>query len=152
LSHAPPSALAERKAYLAELVRSADENADLLESAIGASYAGVRLPPRLQALLRGQMRKLRMAIDAETRSVSGAPRPSIHAATGKGPERRVLVSTQSCMGSHSATVAMSLSSSRKSPTISRLEPGKCNVMPTSSGARREPTPPSSCSPVARDPS
>jgi hypothetical protein len=87
LENAPPTAAADRRAFIALLLRGADENADLAEATISTSYAGVRVASRLQAILRGQLRKVRTAVDAEARGLS-AP---THATTVKATERIVLV-------------------------------------------------------------
>ncbi|MDB4997247.1 MAG: hypothetical protein JWM74_4679, partial [Myxococcaceae bacterium] len=87
LENAPPTAAADRRAFIATLLRGAEENADLAEATLSTSYAGVRVAPRLQAILRGQLRKLKTAVDAEARAL-GAPS---HAATVKATERIVLV-------------------------------------------------------------
>jgi hypothetical protein len=87
LDHAPPKAAADRRAFIVELLRGAEENADLAEATITTSYAGIRVAPRLQAILRGQLRKVRTVVDAEAH---GLGEPS-HAATVKATERIVLV-------------------------------------------------------------
>ncbi len=87
LSHSVPSTAAGRKAFLSDELRGADENAELLDATLTGSYAGVRVAPRLQAMLRGQMRKVREAVDMEAR----APSVGTHALLIKTTERLVLV-------------------------------------------------------------
>ncbi len=87
MSHDPPAAAKDRRSFIVELVHGADENADLLDATLSGAYAGVRVPARLAALLRGQMRKLRTAVDAEVH----APGTATHVATVKATERMVLV-------------------------------------------------------------
>ncbi len=54
--------MSTKKAFLAEELRAQDENAELLEATLSTSYAGLHVAGRLQAMLRGQMRKVREAI------------------------------------------------------------------------------------------
>ena len=82
-----PAAGEARKVYVAELVEAADADGDLVDSVLSASYAGLRLPGRLQAMLRAQQRKLDDAVRAHARSTSGATL----AALVKQNERFVLV-------------------------------------------------------------
>jgi hypothetical protein len=83
---APPEATA-RAGYLqaAQTLYTGDEHA--VDAAATGSYAGLRLPGRLQAMLRGQLRKLREAVDKEKR----VPNVDTHAALVKASERLVLV-------------------------------------------------------------
>jgi hypothetical protein len=86
MAHEVPPA-ADRPAFVRELIKGADQAADSLEAIMSTSHAGLRLPSRLQAILRGQMRKVRTAVDAEARS----PTAAAHQATVKATERIVLV-------------------------------------------------------------
>jgi hypothetical protein len=83
---APPDATA-RASYLtaAQTLFASDDHA--LDAAATGSYAGVRLPGRLQAMLKGQLRKLHEAVDKEKR----VPNVDTHAALVKASERLVLV-------------------------------------------------------------
>ncbi|WP_394840031.1 DUF4175 domain-containing protein [Pendulispora rubella] len=87
IGHEIPKAPADRKVYTRDLLKGADDSADFLEATLSGSYAGARVPSRLQAILRGQMRKVRLAVDAEVR----APNKAKHDATVKATERIVLV-------------------------------------------------------------
>lgn len=82
-----PTANEARKVYVAELVEAADADGDLVDSVLSASYAGVRLPGRLQAMLRAQQRKLDDAVRVHARATSSATL----AALVKQNERFVLV-------------------------------------------------------------
>lgn len=64
---------------------AADESA--VEATLVASYAGLRIPSRLASMIRGQMRKVREAMDAEARA-AGAP---THAKLVTATEKLVLV-------------------------------------------------------------
>jgi hypothetical protein len=77
----------DRKAMLAEDVRLADEGSELLETTVATSYAGVRVPSRLGAMLRGRMRKVKDATNNQLRSPSTTARTNVVKAT----ERMVLV-------------------------------------------------------------
>jgi hypothetical protein len=94
LGHDVPTDAAERKAFLARELKGAEDNADLLEATLTSTYAGVRVPARLQAMLRGQMRKVKDAVANEARTASG---PS-HAAVVKASERLVLVADAIVLG------------------------------------------------------
>ena len=87
MAHAVPGAAAERAEFVRELVKGADALSGAMESTLTGSYAGARIPSRLSAILRGQMRKVRTAVDAEAR----APSAARHAETVKATERIVLV-------------------------------------------------------------
>lgn len=87
MAHAVPTVAAERAEFVRELVKGADAVSDAIEATLAGSYAGTRIPSRLQAILRGQMRKVRLAVDAEAR----APIAAKHAETVKATERVVLV-------------------------------------------------------------
>jgi hypothetical protein len=87
LGHEVPADAADRKAFLERLIRGSEENAELLEATLTSAYAGVRVPPRLQAMLRGQMRKVKDAVATEARGATVAT----HAAVVKATERLTLV-------------------------------------------------------------
>ena len=90
IAHDPPAAsapAAERRAFIAEELRRAEENRELLDATLSSSYAGVRVPGRLQAMLRGHMRRVREASNAE---VKAATAPN-HAALLRATERLTLV-------------------------------------------------------------
>ena len=87
LQHPIPKALGERKAMLADEGKTVDDDAELLDATVSEAYAGVRVPGRLQALLRGQMRKVREAMTQEARVAS----PQTHAALVKASEKITLV-------------------------------------------------------------
>lgn len=82
-----PPAGEPRKHYVAELVQGAEADMDLMDSVLGASYAGLRVPGRLQAMFRAQSRKLDDAVRAHAR----APSAASLAALTKQNERFVLV-------------------------------------------------------------
>ena len=87
MSHALPSDITKLRAMLADEIKGADEDAELLDATLTGTYAGVRIAGRLQAMLRGQMRKVRVAMDAEARGASA----TTHGALVKATERMVLV-------------------------------------------------------------
>ncbi len=87
LSRAMPTDPKVRRELLDADAKLADENADLMETTLTSSYAGVRIPSRLGAMLRGRMRKLKEAVGNQGRSPSTASR----AAVVKATERMVLV-------------------------------------------------------------
>jgi hypothetical protein len=87
LGHDVPSGAKDRASFLAEEVKGGDENADLLERTLSASYVGLRVAGRLAAMLRGQMRKVRDALNREVRAPTGAT----HTALVRTSERLVLV-------------------------------------------------------------
>lgn len=87
MAHPVPADLKERRAFLDHEAKLADDNGDLLETTLTSSYAGVRIPGRLSAMLRGRMRKVKEAIGNEARN----PSTATHAAVVKATERMVLV-------------------------------------------------------------
>ncbi|HVJ94000.1 MAG TPA: DUF4175 domain-containing protein, partial [Labilithrix sp.] len=82
-----PSEPKDRKAMLEADVKVADEGNAALETALTTSYAGIRVPSRLGAMLRGRMRKVREAVLNQQRSPSTTARANVVKAT----ERMVLV-------------------------------------------------------------
>lgn len=87
LSHGVPKELKDRREFLDREAKFEDDANELLESTLATSYAGVRVPGRLAAMLRGRMRKVKEAVTNETRS----PSTTAHAAVVKATERIVLV-------------------------------------------------------------
>jgi Domain of unknown function (DUF4175) len=87
--HDAPGAAAgdARKALAAdEEARAASDDA-IVDETLAETYAGIRVPPRLRAIVVGQQQKTREAIDAEIRGMS----PATRAAAVKATERFVLV-------------------------------------------------------------
>ncbi|MDB4941383.1 MAG: hypothetical protein JWP97_917 [Labilithrix sp.] len=87
LEHALPEGGKERREFLDREARFEDDATELLDSTLAGSYAGVRVPGRLAAMLRGRMRKVKEAVANEARS----PSTKAHAAVVKATERIVLV-------------------------------------------------------------
>ena len=87
IGHDVPREAAPRRAFLADERRAIEDDSERLETALTATYAGVRIPLRLQAMMRGQVRKLRDAVDAESK----APSAATHANVVKASEKLVLV-------------------------------------------------------------
>ena len=59
-----PSEAAARKTRVVEEQRRAEDDSARVEQTLAATYAGARVPARLGAMLRGQMKKLKEALDA----------------------------------------------------------------------------------------
>jgi len=87
MEHPVPTKRADRRGMLAEEGKTVDDDAELLDATLSGEYAGIRVQGRLQALLRGQMRKVREAMTQEARVAS----PQTHAALVKTSEKIVLV-------------------------------------------------------------
>lgn len=87
LSHDPPGDIAERRTFLNEEEKREKESEELVDVTLARSYEGVRVPGRLQAMLRGQVRKVREAMNKEAR----APSAATHLALVAVIERIVLV-------------------------------------------------------------
>ena len=87
LGHSLPKELKDRREFLDREARFEDDASELLESTLTTSYAGVRIPGRLAAMLRGRMRKVKEAVSNQARS----PGTTAHAAVVKATERIVLV-------------------------------------------------------------
>jgi hypothetical protein len=87
LSNAPPTAVQERDAFIAEETRRAAEADTLLAQTLTQAYAGVRVPLRSRATLVAQRERVRKAVDGETRR----PLSATHAEVVKTTERFVLV-------------------------------------------------------------
>ncbi len=69
-----------------DLSKAFDDAAEAVESWLVASHDGLRIAPRIAALSRGRLRKVREAIDAEVK----APTPDRHAASVTALEKLVL--------------------------------------------------------------
>jgi hypothetical protein len=82
-----PAEPKERRAMLEEDVKRAEEGTELLENALVSNYAGVRVPSRLAAMLRGRMKKVSDAAKNQLRSPSSTARNNVV----KANERIVLV-------------------------------------------------------------
>lgn len=87
LSTPLPAEPKDRRAMLEKDLKLAEENAELLESTLTTSFAGVRVPSRLGAMLRGRMRKVKDAAVNQHRSPSTTARANLVKAT----ERMTLV-------------------------------------------------------------
>lgn len=87
IEHPVPTKLGDRRGMLAEEGKTIDDDAELLDATLSGEYAGIRVQGRLQALLRGQMRKVREAMTQEARVAS----PQTHAALVRASEKIVLV-------------------------------------------------------------
>lgn len=87
LGHPVPTDLKERRTFLDREARFDEEDSELLETTLSTSYAGVRVPGRLAAMLRGRMRKVKEAVANQARS----PSTTAHAAVVKATERMTLV-------------------------------------------------------------
>ncbi len=87
LSHDPPQKEPDRTTFRDDEKKHANDDADRIEVTLTSSYAGAKISGRLQALLRGQARKLRTAIDTELASASKAT----HDQAVKATEKIVLV-------------------------------------------------------------
>ena len=78
---------AARRAFLADERRGMEDDSERLEVTLTATYAGVRVPSKLAAMLRGQMRKVRDAIEAESKRLASGT----HVAVIGASERFALV-------------------------------------------------------------
>jgi hypothetical protein len=87
LSHGVPAPLSERAAFLKEEIEGEAEGQELLEATLTRAYAGVVVPGRLQAMLRGQARKVHDAASREAKN----PGATTHAALVGATEQFVLV-------------------------------------------------------------
>jgi hypothetical protein len=87
IAHDVPREAGARRTFLDGERRGIEDDSERVETALTATYAGVRVPLRLQAMLRGQVRKLRDATLAEAK----APATAAHANVIKGSEKLVLV-------------------------------------------------------------
>jgi hypothetical protein len=87
LSTTLPTDSKERKSLVEHDVELAVEGTQKLERALMQSHAGIRVPTRLGAMLRGRMRKVKEAVDNQLRSPSTAARATVVKAT----ERMALV-------------------------------------------------------------
>jgi hypothetical protein len=102
LTHDAPGDGPSRKAFLADEKDRTDADEKLLHATLAESYGGVRIAPRLGAMLLAQAQKTRGAVAVEARALSGAPpappahsgAPLLgtpHAGVVKATERFVLV-------------------------------------------------------------
>ncbi|MBX3226877.1 MAG: DUF4175 family protein [Labilithrix sp.] len=82
-----PAEPKDRREMLEKDVKLSEESVELLEAAVTTSYAGIRVPGRLGAMLRGRMRKVTDATTNQLRSPSTTARANVVKAT----ERMVLV-------------------------------------------------------------
>lgn len=87
IAHPIPKDLKERREHLEQDARLDEDANELLDETLDTSYAGVRVSGRLQAMLRGRMRKVKEAVTNQARS----PSTAAHAAVVKATERIVLV-------------------------------------------------------------
>ncbi|CAN5899024.1 hypothetical protein BH11MYX4_BH11MYX4_50430 [soil metagenome] len=87
IAHPVPKEAKERREFLEREGRFEDDAAEVLESTLATSYAGVRVSGRLAAMLRGRMRKVKEAVSNQARS----PSTKAHEAVVKATERIVLV-------------------------------------------------------------
>ncbi len=87
LPNKPPTDAAGRKTFVDDERTRARLDDATLDGTLAQSYAGVRVPDRLRALLRAQQQKTRAAIEAEARAPSAATHTKVVTAT----ERFVLV-------------------------------------------------------------
>lgn len=82
-----PSEAAARRAFVVDERRTMEDDSEHLEVTLTGTYAGVRIAPKLAAMLRGQMRKLRATVEDEAKAPSAAAHTKVVAAS----ERFVLV-------------------------------------------------------------
>ncbi len=98
----------ERRTFTTETWRGIEEDREHLRAVTATSYAGARVPPRLAALLDGQMRK----IEAAGLAVVRAPSPATHEGVVKASEQMLLVTDAALAGLGSKdtrTAALALS-------------------------------------------
>jgi hypothetical protein len=82
-----PNDKTARKTFVAEDLRRASDDDALLARTTTQTYAGVRIPLRVRAMLVGQQERIRRALDRQTKRPSAAA----HADVVKATERFVLV-------------------------------------------------------------
>lgn len=94
LSYDPSQKAASQKAggheaagHIAFELKAADDDEQLMEATLSSSYAGLRVAGRLQAMLRGQMRKLRDDVNREAKAAT----PANHVTLLHRTERLALV-------------------------------------------------------------
>lgn len=87
MMHPPPSDPKQRRDYTDDEKGRARRGDDDIERALGSTFAGLRVPARLQAIIRGQSRKLKEAHAALVRN----PSATSHAGVVRATERFVLV-------------------------------------------------------------
>jgi len=95
-----PADAKARGAFVIDERRGMEDDSERLEVTLTATYAGVRINGRLAAMLRGQMRKLRDAVEREAKQPSAATHANVVAAS----ERFVLVADAviQALGMHDA--------------------------------------------------
>jgi hypothetical protein len=81
MSHDVPKEAAERTAFLTEELKRATDTAELLESTVVGTYAGISIPRRVKAMLKGQARKVQTAVNKEAAQPSTATHKVLVAAT-----------------------------------------------------------------------
>jgi hypothetical protein len=87
LANGPPAELRARKAFV-DAERSRAEGDDkTVKSTLAQSFGGIRLSPRLRAMVVAQQEKTRRAVDTELRALS----TGTHAQAARATERFVLV-------------------------------------------------------------
>ncbi len=87
LGHDVPAVAKDRQAHVTEEQGGVDADQQLFEATLSTSYAGLRVPARIQAMLRGHLRRVREAMAHEAAHASAVT----HKALVKATERLVLV-------------------------------------------------------------
>jgi hypothetical protein len=87
LAHDAPADAAGRRSLAVEDRKDFDLDDRILGSALETTYAGVRVPGRVRAMIAAREQRMRKAIEAEER----APSPTTHAAVVRTTEQFVLV-------------------------------------------------------------
>jgi tetratricopeptide (TPR) repeat protein len=87
MSHDMAGGAADRRVLLRDEWKEETQSEDLLDATLRATYEGIRVAGRLQAMLHGQARKVREAMNREAQ----APTAATHAALVTATERFVLV-------------------------------------------------------------
>ena len=81
LGNEPPAAKSARTTFIAGERRRATDDENRLDEVLGQTYAGVRVPGRLRAMVVAQKQKMHKAIDAEVRSFTAPTHTAAVAAT-----------------------------------------------------------------------
>jgi hypothetical protein len=87
MSHEVPKVQAQRTAFLTEELKRETDGQELLDATLMGTYAGIRVPARLQAMLHGQAQKVHEAVNKE----AGKPGVPTHLALVAATEKFVLV-------------------------------------------------------------
>jgi DNA-binding NarL/FixJ family response regulator len=87
MSHDIPTKAKERAALITQELHGDTDGQELLEATLTSTYAGLRIPVRLQAMLKGQAGKVHEAMNQEAQAPSSATHSRLIGAT----ERLVLV-------------------------------------------------------------